>query len=656
MEPRSIIAAFNEKVRENPAAIAIIDELRTLTREKLWHLSGGIAAKLPDGCRRVGIVMDHGAAMIAAIFAVLRRGATYVPVEPFFPKERIQFMFQDAEIDAVITQSAYQTLAGEIPAYLVERDYEAETDADDTLVSEDEEGAAYILYTSGTTGQPKGIAVTNGNVLHYVRAFQREFQPGEKDIMLQYSVCSFDIFVEEVFTSLLSGAALAIPAAGDRENIRRLMDFVARCQVTILSGFPYLLQEMNGLPALPPSLRLLISGGDVLREAYVDRLVDKITVYNTYGPSETTVCAAYYNCSAGYALDDGSYPVGKPVQGTEILLLDEHVREVPPGVTGEICILGNGVSLGYIGGRDKENEAFITCSDGRRMYRSGDLGYWLSDGNIAFLRRKDTQVMIYGKRVETGEVENVLLRSGLLRQAYVCAAIDENQLSYMIAYIVMKNATTTISQVRAYLAKYLADFMIPEFFVELPSLPLTPNGKVDKKALPVPRREIAKIRAKGTVIETLAASDIELLLELRMEVLSHVFSEQRQEISEEEWNLLKEENRRYYLAELAQGGHIACIAREGETIVGCGGVCLYREMPSPDNLSGKCGYLMNIYTRKPYRKNGVARKMCKWLIQKAKEKGAEKIYLETSEAAKGLYYSLGFREMKGYLKLENGKA
>ena len=176
MEPRSIIAAFNEKVRENPAAIAIIDELRTLTREKLWHLSG-----------------------------------------------------------------AYQTLAGEIPAYLVERDYEAETDADDTLVSEDEEGAAYILYTSGTTGQPKGIAVTNGNVLHYVRAFQREFQPGEKDIMLQYSVCSFDIFVEEVFTSLLSGAALAIPAAGDRENIRRLMDFVARCQVTILSGFPYLL-------------------------------------------------------------------------------------------------------------------------------------------------------------------------------------------------------------------------------------------------------------------------------------------------------------------------------------------------------------------------------------------------------------------------------
>ena len=144
--------------------------------------------------------------------------------------------------------------------------------------------------------------------------------------MLQYSVCSFDIFVEEVFTTLLSGAALAIPSDDDKSSIERLMRYIDNQHVTMLSGFPYLLQEMNGLDSIPNSLRVLISGGDVLRQSYVDRLVDKVTVYNTYGPSETTVCASYYNCSNGHALEDGTYPVGKAVQGTSIKILDESVK------------------------------------------------------------------------------------------------------------------------------------------------------------------------------------------------------------------------------------------------------------------------------------------------------------------------------------------
>ena len=489
MEVCNIIDAFQQKERQAPKAFAVLDGERRLCREELSRLADTIAARLPEGCRRVGVIMDHSAEMIAAILAVLKRGAAYVPSEPGFPKERIRFMMQDAEVDAVITQAEYRNLTKDFPAVFVEQGQPLDENASAPSDSGKAGDPAYILYTSGTTGKPKGVAVTNSNVLHYIRAFQKEFRPSRQDVVLQYSVCSFDIFVEEVFGALLSGAALAIPAAEDKRDTERLMDFVDRNHVTIISGFPYLLQEMNELPALPKSLRLLISGGDVLRASYVDRLLRQVTVYNTYGPSETTVCAAYYNCSNGEPLADGTYPVGKAVQGTDIVLLDEQGKAVQHGSTGEICILGGGVSLGYIGNRQKENRAFETLPDGRRIYHSGDLGYLLPDGNIAFLHRKDTQIMVRGKRVEVSEVENVLLQSPLVHQACVCPKTDEKHLSYMVAYIVRKDDTVTLPQIKAYLSDYLTDFMVPEFFVELSHLPLNANGKVDKSALPRVDRE-----------------------------------------------------------------------------------------------------------------------------------------------------------------------
>ena len=327
--------------------------------------------------------------------------------------------------------------------------------------------------------------MTYKNVCHYIRAFAGEFHPGRGDIMLQYSVCSFDIFVEEVFASLLSGAAIAIPSEDDRNDIPSLMEFVRRHGVTILSGFPYLLADLNHLDSIPASLRLLISGGDVLRGHQVDNLLDKAEVYNTYGPSETTVCASYYRCRTGKVLEDGTYPIGKPVLGAEIQILDQDGNRVKPGETGEICILGGGVSRGYIGNHDAENKAFEKLPDGRVMYRSGDLGYYLPDGNIAFLRRKDTQIMIYGKRVEVMEVESRLYQCSGIEQAVVRAFTDEEGLSYMVAYVVPRNTGLKISLVRKELAENLTDFMIPEFIVRMPQIPLNANGKPDLTRMPV---------------------------------------------------------------------------------------------------------------------------------------------------------------------------
>ncbi|MBR1627927.1 MAG: amino acid adenylation domain-containing protein [Lachnospiraceae bacterium] len=481
----TVYELFDDIVQRQPEAVAIIENNRTLTFRELSRLVDQIAEGFPDRTHSVGIVMSHRAEMIAAILAVLKTGARYVPAEPTFPVGRIHYMMEEAKVDFVLTEIEFSSaLEGFEKCYADCAICAAAPGGRDRRYSQRPEDLAYILYTSGTTGRPKGVSVTNRNICHYVRAFEHEFHPKQGDIMLQYSVCSFDIFVEEVFTSLLNGAALAIPSEEDKEDIHSLMEFVARHRVTMLSGFPYLLAEMNHLPSIPSTLRLLISGGDVLRGHQVNHLLDKAEVYNTYGPSETTVCASYYRCREGQVLEDGTYPIGKAVMGTSIKILDPEGNEVFPGETGEICIYGGGVSKGYAGDHSEENKAFETQADGTVMYRSGDLGYFLPDGNIAFLHRKDTQIMIYGKRVEVMEVESRLYQCSGVEQAIVRPFTDEEGLSYMTAYIVAEEELK-VSKLREELAENLTDFMIPEYIIKMPHIPLNENGKPDMARMPV---------------------------------------------------------------------------------------------------------------------------------------------------------------------------
>lgn len=225
--------------------------------------------------------MSHRAEMIAAVLDVLKCGARYVPAEPTFPTGRIRYMMEEVKVDFVLTEKVFSDKLKGFPIRLTDCEIcGLETSASERRAIQNPELPAYVLYTSGTTGRPKGVCVTSRNVCHYVRAFENEFHPKMGDIMLQYSVCSFDIFVEEVFTSLLNGAALAIPSSEDKGNIPSLMQFIEKYKVTMLSGFPYLLAEMNHLPEIPKSLRLLISGGDVLCGAYVDRLVKQADIVN----------------------------------------------------------------------------------------------------------------------------------------------------------------------------------------------------------------------------------------------------------------------------------------------------------------------------------------------------------------------------------------
>lgn len=475
MDRRTIYDGFSRWVGCQPNALAVAEDGRSVTYRELDTMSNAIMSKFyAKQCRVVGVVMGHSIEMIAAILAVLKSGAAYVPAEPLLPEDRIDYMMRSAGVDFIITDEYCRNLQEAQP-----------------LANRSEpDGVAYILYTSGTSGRPKGVVVENHSVVNYAEAFENEFHAAPGDVMLQYSICSFDIFVEEVFTTLLSGAALAIPSKEICEgSISDLMGFCERHGVTEMSGFPYLLADMNRYHCYPSKLRLLISGGDVIRESYISWLKDRsFTIYNTYGPSETTVCATYYRVDNADPLDDGTYPVGRAVKGVEVKILDKNLDEVRDGDTGEICISGEGVSRGYLGD-PPEQMNFLTLDNGVRLYRSGDLGYRLADGNIAFLHRKDKQVMILGKRVEPEEVENVLNESPCVERGIVRAFTDEQGLAYLTAYFVPSHKNCRISRIKNFLRSRLADFMVPEFFVRMDEIPLTKRGKVNDRVLPVIMKE-----------------------------------------------------------------------------------------------------------------------------------------------------------------------
>lgn len=473
----TIYSRFKRQVEKQPEAIAITEDGREATYCELDGMVDAILAKFCDKHYRfAGIVMTHGIEMIAAMLAVLKSGAAYVPAEMSLPADRMEYMMKTAGVKLIIDDEYCKNL-NPLPRPLPDRSVPT--------------GLAYILYTSGTTGRPKGVEVENHSVVNYAEAFEAEFHVAPGDVMLQYSVCSFDIFVEEVFTTLLNGATLAIPLAEViKGGLTALMDFVDRHRVTEISGFPYLMAEMNKLGYLPKSLRLLISGGDVIREAYIDRLRDMgPEIYNTYGPSETTVCSNYYRCDNAAPLSDGTFPVGHPVKGVRVKVMDTDLNELTQGETGEICIFGEGVSRGYLG-NPPESRNFVTLADGTRLYRSGDMGYYLPDGNLVFLHRRDDQVMILGKRVEPEEVENVLNTCPCVERGIVRAFTDDFGLAYLVAYFIPVNRKEcTLHSIKEYLRSELADFMIPEFFVEVKDIPINRHGKVDMDALPVVMKE-----------------------------------------------------------------------------------------------------------------------------------------------------------------------
>jgi amino acid adenylation domain-containing protein len=484
-----------------PDAVAVEWDGGRMTYAQLEARSRRLAHRLAaEGVRpgaRVAVCMERGPEMVVALLAVLRAGAAYVPVDPDQPAERVRRLLDGVAAPVVLTQSRLaELLPADASVIAVDTlpEEEAESAAPFVDAAVDPEDIAYVIHTSGSTGTPKGVEVPHRALAAHMAWMRRRFPLGADGAVLQKTPFGFDASVWEFWAPLLEGARLVMAPPGAHREPARLMDAVRSGAVTTLQMVPSLLAVLVETPGLEActSLRRVFAGGEALPGELVRRLRTRldVEVVNLYGPTEACIDASFHVVGA----HDSSpvAPIGRPVDGTRLYVLDAVHRLLPPGAAGELCIGGAGVARGYIGRPALTAEKFVPDAfagvPGARMYRSGDRVRWGADGALEFLGRADLQVKVRGVRVEPGEVEAALAALPGVGAAAVVAREDRPGDVRLAAYVAPADsaAPPEPDALRRALAAVLPDAMVPSAFVVLDRLPLTPSGKTDRRALPAP--------------------------------------------------------------------------------------------------------------------------------------------------------------------------
>ncbi|RSZ60356.1 non-ribosomal peptide synthase/polyketide synthase [Massilia atriviolacea] len=475
---------FEQQVERTPHATAAEQEGRAVSYSELNARANQLAHHLrqrgvqPD--QRVAICAPRSLEMLAAILGVLKSGAAYVPLDPAYPQERIDYMLRDSAPVALLTQDDL-----EAPSW----QHQPTANPEPAAIGLDPSHLAYVIYTSGSTGAPKGVMIEHRGLCNQIAALGRLYGLGPADRVLQFAAPSFDMSVEEIFGALLGGATLVLGSPAWIADARRWCELAEANALTVANLPTMFWQQIAQAPhvALPPTLRQISIGGEGVAAAALDawwaRPGHRPLLVNAYGPTEATINATILACQPGA----NPRSIGSPVANTPVYLLDRHGQPVPPGVAGEIHIGGVGVARGYLNLPQLTRERFVpdpfAGEAGARMYRSGDLGRWLADGSLEYLGRNDHQVKLRGFRIELGEIEAQLARQGGVRQAVVLAREDAPGDKRLVAYVA---GEADASLLRTALAQALPDYMVPAAFVMLAAMPLTPNGKLDRRALPPP--------------------------------------------------------------------------------------------------------------------------------------------------------------------------
>ncbi len=530
---KTIPRLFEEQAMKRPDSIAVYgvghnalpSRLEHFTYRELNRQAHRLAAALvergikPDDI--AGIMTNPSIEMIVGVFATLKAGGAYLPIDPESPGESKQYILRDSNAKVLITaHSLFEE--GEKPGmveyeviFLEEvekfRNLEVEKDFHRGLSSSSQplsssENLAYVIYTSGSTGKPKGVIVEHRSALNILLSLQDAYPMSRNDCYLLKTSCTFDVSVAELFGWFFGGGRLVIIGKNERKDPQKILDTIQSGKITHINFVPSLfnvllkLLDRQNIYKLA-TLRYIFLAGEALPPLLVKKfrsLGIKVILENIYGPTEGTVYSSRYSLLNWNGA--GNIPIGKPLPNIKLYILDNEGHLQPIGVSGELTISGTGVARGYLNNPELTNERFLNDPflEGNRMYRTGDLTQWLPDGNIAFLGRIDHQVKIRGFRVELGEIEHRLLERGDIKEAVVTLKSDEKGDKYLCAYIVdvkdsvgaqraVPSSSRLIDQeLREYLSHTLPDYMVPSFFVQLEKIPLTSSGKVNRNSLPEP--------------------------------------------------------------------------------------------------------------------------------------------------------------------------
>jgi len=489
---------LNECAKQYANNIAIKFEERVLTYKYLYESSNKLAKILIDNGIKtgdiVGMALDRSPEMIISLIAILKSGAAYVPLDPEYPKDRIEFMLEDSSAKILLTSKKYQNHFESVATELLIEDALANFNsytADEPKVASKGDDMAYILYTSGSTGKPKGVQIKHFNLVNMLLSNQKLPGMVAIDKVLAVTTISFDIAGLDIFLPLISGAELIIANPESVKDGRLLLDIVREDRVTFMQATPYtwrMMLEAGWDERLPLTI---VCGGEAMPKDLCAKLIPRCkALWNQYGPTETAVYSTQKHLTT-----EEDITIGRPLDNTQIYIVDEAMNNLTDGSIGEIFIGGDGVSIGYLNRPGLTAEKFVdnifSGKPGDKMYRSGDLGRYKENGEIQCLGRIDHQVKVRGYRIELEEIEYALLKEDTIKEAVVIAREDMPGDVRLVGYVVL--APDAVNDLKSHidgwqqgLLAVLPEYMVPEDFVIMTAIPITPNGKIDRKALPKP--------------------------------------------------------------------------------------------------------------------------------------------------------------------------
>ena len=485
---KTIIDLFKEKVISNPNKEAIICNSQKITFNDLDCLSDKFAAFLHDNYNlkvgdNVSIILDRSIDLIIVILSVLKCGCSYVLIDPSHPSDRIKYMIENSNSKYVISNLDFDV------ENLIHIDSVFDLDLTEKYICPDinSDDNMYLLYTSGSTGNPKAVTVTHRNFHNYLLGISREVEYSLDKSVLSIASISFDVFGYELWVTILNGLTLVLATSDELNDFTRLNDLILKYNVNILYGTPSKILSLMSANNCRDSFKLLTDigiGGESLNQSFLNdlNLITSANIYNMYGPTETTVGC----CCKKLAKTNKVITIGKPLANVKFYVLDRNLNLCPPGVKGELYISGDGVSKGYFGRDDLTKKAFSQdiFDSSLTMYKSGDIVSWTQQGELIFYGRVDSQIKIRGYRIELSEIETVLCGHKFIKS---CAVINYsyNNREFLCAYYT-SDFTIQNYELKVFLDKKLPYYMIPSYFIKMPSLPLNVNGKIDRKKLPSP--------------------------------------------------------------------------------------------------------------------------------------------------------------------------
>ncbi len=503
---QSFVELFRQSVTENRGKTAAVYQDISLSYEELDRRSDQVAAYIHHigGGKGslVGIYLNRSLNMLIAALGVLKSGAGYVPLDPAFPHDRLQYMIEDSGLNILISEKTLDITAFSHTGQIIdiEADWSSIAACNTDMIQDiscARDSIGYVIYTSGSTGKPKGVAVPHGAILNFLVSMRQNPGMNHEDILLAVTTLSFDIAVLELYLPLISGATVVIAGTDDLVDGKRLMNILSNTGITVLQATPSTWRVLLASGWQGKQKLKALCGGEVLSQELADRLVSRVgELWNMYGPTETTVWSTVYRISG----QGQRILIGRPIGNTQLYVLDAGQQLIPRGVTGELYIGGKGVTLGYLNRQELTDLAFVsnplTRDKNDIVYRTGDLVRYRQDGELEYISRLDNQIKLRGYRIELGEIEAAISRFPDVEQVVVSVFVRSEDDQRLVAYIKGKKKPD-FEALRVHLRETLPTYMIPQHFICLDDFPLTANGKVDRRALPGPVEE--REAARGVV-------------------------------------------------------------------------------------------------------------------------------------------------------------